>query len=316
MRSGPGRTGRWTRSRRWCSWTPSWSRSATTTSCRTSPPTSRSASTPTGRSTCWASGWPRPRRDTATAGEGARFWASVMTDLRNRGVRDILIACCDGLAGFEDAIGAAFPATVVQTMRRPPGQKRACGRWPAATPPRSPAGLRTIYTAPTPKTPRSTPWPPSPPRRSARNTPRPSRSGKTPGTASPRSWPSPRRCASCSTPPTASSRLNYQLRKVTKARGHFPGDDAVVKLLWLAIINIEDKRARERAARRARNRQAQRPARTPHRRTTRHGLARSTQRTRHRLPRTNQVKDGQPARSIKDLYTPEVTSSTCANICL
>jgi transposase-like protein len=45
--------------------------------------------------------------------------------------------------------------------------------------------------------------------------------------------------------------LNYQLRKVTKARGHFPGDDAVVKLLWLAIVNIEDKRARERIARRA-----------------------------------------------------------------
>ena len=38
------------------------------------------------------------------------------------------------------------------------------------------------------------------------------------------------------------------MRKVTKARGHFPTDDAVVKLLWLAIINIEDKRARERAA--------------------------------------------------------------------
>ena len=41
-----------------------------------------------------------------------------------------------------------------------------------------------------------------------------------------------------------------QLRKVTKARGHFPNDDAAVKLLWLAIINIEDKRARERQARR------------------------------------------------------------------
>jgi len=41
--------------------------------------------------------------------------------------------------------------------------------------------------------------------------------------------------------------LNYQLRKVTKARGHYPDDDAVVKLLWLATINIEDKRARERA---------------------------------------------------------------------
>ena len=41
--------------------------------------------------------------------------------------------------------------------------------------------------------------------------------------------------------------LNYQLRKVTKNRGHFPSDDAAVKLLWLAICNIEDKRARDRA---------------------------------------------------------------------
>ena len=40
--------------------------------------------------------------------------------------------------------------------------------------------------------------------------------------------------------------LNYQLRKVTKNRGHFPNDAAVVKLLWLAICNIEDKRALER----------------------------------------------------------------------
>jgi putative transposase len=64
-----------------------------------------------------------------------------------------------------------------------------------------------------------------------------------------RSWPSARPSANCSIPPTRSS-LNYQLRKVTMARGHFPNDDAVVKLLWLAIINIEDKRARERLARR------------------------------------------------------------------
>jgi transposase-like protein len=48
--------------------------------------------------------------------------------------------------------------------------------------------------------------------------------------------------------------LNYQLWKVTKARGHLPGGDAVVKLLWLAIINIEDKQARERAARQQENR--------------------------------------------------------------
>ena len=41
--------------------------------------------------------------------------------------------------------------------------------------------------------------------------------------------------------------LNYQLRKVTKNRGHFPNGAAAVKLLWLAICNIEDKRARDRA---------------------------------------------------------------------
>ena len=39
---------------------------------------------------------------------------------------------------------------------------------------------------------------------------------------------------------------SYQLRKVSKNRGHFPSDEAVVKLLWLAICDIEDKRARER----------------------------------------------------------------------
>jgi len=41
--------------------------------------------------------------------------------------------------------------------------------------------------------------------------------------------------------------LNFQLRKIIKNRGHFPNDDAAIKLLWLAIRNIEDKRARERA---------------------------------------------------------------------
>ncbi|MFI6267260.1 transposase, partial [Micromonospora sp. NPDC051006] len=41
--------------------------------------------------------------------------------------------------------------------------------------------------------------------------------------------------------------LNFQLRKIIKNRGHFPTDDAVIKLLWLAIRDIEDKRARDRA---------------------------------------------------------------------
>lgn len=40
--------------------------------------------------------------------------------------------------------------------------------------------------------------------------------------------------------------LNFQLRKISKNRGQFPNDDAAVKLLWLGICNIEDKRAAER----------------------------------------------------------------------
>jgi putative transposase len=47
--------------------------------------------------------------------EGAKFWMQVLTDLKQRGVRDILIACVDGLTGFPDAIEAIFPKTTVQT---------------------------------------------------------------------------------------------------------------------------------------------------------------------------------------------------------
>src|SRR5690348_10214357 len=47
--------------------------------------------------------------------EGAKFWMQVLTDLKQRGVRDILICCVDGLKGFPEAIEAVFPQTVVQT---------------------------------------------------------------------------------------------------------------------------------------------------------------------------------------------------------
>jgi transposase-like protein len=186
--------------------------------------------------------------ETATAGEGARFWASVTADLRNRGVCDILIACCDGLAGFEDAVHAAFPHTVVQTcvVHLIRNALRPVARRDAAA---VAAGLRTIYTAADPDA---------------------AFDALAAFSASPlgQKYPQAVRVWENAwdrftpflafTPPvrkllyTTNSieSLNYQLRKVTKARGHFPGDDAVVKLLWLAIINIEDKRARERAARR------------------------------------------------------------------
>jgi len=46
--------------------------------------------------------------------EGAKFWLSVLTELQNRGVKDILIACVDGLKGFPDAINAVYPDTHIQ----------------------------------------------------------------------------------------------------------------------------------------------------------------------------------------------------------
>jgi putative transposase len=187
--------------------------------------------------------------ETATAGEGARFWNSVMTDLKNRGVRDILIACCDGLTGFEDAITAAFNRTVVQrcVVHLIRNALRPVARRDAGEVAKQ---LRTIYTAPTAEAAfdalaafSASPW--------GRKYPQAARvfedawDAFTPFLAF---SPAVRKLLYTT---NAIESLNYQLRKVTKARGHFPGDDAVVKLLWLAIINIEDKRARERLARRA-----------------------------------------------------------------
>jgi putative transposase len=49
------------------------------------------------------------------ATEGAKFWAGVCAELRNRGVRDVLIVCCDGLTGFTEAVEATWPQATVQT---------------------------------------------------------------------------------------------------------------------------------------------------------------------------------------------------------
>ena len=73
----------------------------------TRPPTSRSGSTWTASSTCSGSG-SRPA-------EGAKFWAGVCAELANRGVRDVLIVCCDGLTGLPEAIEATWPQATVQT---------------------------------------------------------------------------------------------------------------------------------------------------------------------------------------------------------
>jgi putative transposase len=179
------------------------------------------------------------------ASEGAKFWAGVCAELRNRGVRDVLIVCCDGLTGFPEAIEATWPQTTVQTctvhliraaMRFVSYQDRK----------RVAAALRPIYTAPTVE---------------AAETEllafADSELGRT-YPAAVATWENAweRFIPFLAFPPavrkiiyTTNSieSLNYQLRKIIKNRGHFPNDDAVIKLLWLAIRDIEDKRARARA---------------------------------------------------------------------
>jgi putative transposase len=179
------------------------------------------------------------------AAEGAKFWAGVLAELRNRGVQDVLIACVDGLTGFPEAIEATWPSTVVQTcvahLIRASMRFIGYGDRKAVA-----AALRPVYTAPTPDAAateldafEASTW-----------------GKKYPATV--RVWRDAweRFTPFLEFPPavrkilyTTNSieSLNYQLRKIIKNRGHFPNDDAVVKLLWLAIRDIEDKRARERA---------------------------------------------------------------------
>jgi putative transposase len=176
--------------------------------------------------------------------EGAKFWAGVCAELANRGIKDVLIVCCDGLTGFPEAIEATWPESTVQTcvvhlirtaMRFVSWRDR---RFVAAA-------LKPIYQAPDAET-----------ARIELDAFAASELGRRhPHTVAAFSSAWERFTPFLAFPPmlrrviyttNAIESLNYQLRKVTKNRGHFPSDDSVVKLLWLAICNIEDKRARER----------------------------------------------------------------------
>jgi transposase-like protein len=83
-----------------------------------------------------------------TGGEGAKFWGGVLTELRNRGIVDVCIACCDGLVGLPDAINATWPEALVQTcvvhLVRNTLRYTGVKDWPKLA-----ADMRTIYTAPT-----------------------------------------------------------------------------------------------------------------------------------------------------------------------
>ncbi len=179
------------------------------------------------------------------AAEGAKFWAGVCAELANRGVRDVLIVCCDGLTGFPEAIEATWPHATVQTCVV--HLIRAAMRYVSyADRKKVAAALRPIYTAPTAE---------------AAETELLGFADSALGTkyrAAVAVWENAweRFIPFLAFPPeirkiiyttNAIESLNFQLRKIIKNRGHFPSDDAAIKLLWLAIRDIEDKRASARA---------------------------------------------------------------------
>ena len=178
--------------------------------------------------------------------EGAKFWLKVFNDLKTRGVGDILIAVVDGLKGLAEAIEVAFPQTTVQTcivhlLRSSLDYTGYRDRKAVA------AALRPIYTAPSAEAAEEAlaafaagPW---------------GAKYSTIVQSWQRAWahvipffafpPAVRRVLYTT---NAIESLHMQLRKIIKTRGHFPSDDAALKLLWLALRNIlTDKiqRARE-----------------------------------------------------------------------
>ncbi len=178
------------------------------------------------------------------ATEGAKFWAGVCAELANRGVADVLIVCCDGLTGFPEAIEATWPDSLVQTcvvhLIRAAMRFVAYGQRKAVA-----EALKTVYQASD---------------ADAAKAALDAFAGSDLGQRNPNTvrvfedaWE--RFTPFLAFPPmlrrviyttSAIESMNYQLRKIIKNRGHFPNDAAVVKLLWLAICNIEDKRARDR----------------------------------------------------------------------
>jgi putative transposase len=170
--------------------------------------------------------------------EGAKFWLQVVTELKNRGVTDIFIACVDGLKGFPEAIESVFPQTTVQLcivhlLRHSLNYVNWKQRKEVA------ADLKRVYTAATDTeaeqrlTEFSAKW-----------------DAKYPMIA--KSWRSnwARVIPFFAHPPeirrviyttNAIESLNMSLRKVTKARGSFPNDESVAKLLYLALRNIAKK---------------------------------------------------------------------------
>ena len=171
--------------------------------------------------------------------EGAKFWQKVVIDLRNRGVRDILVACCDGLTGLPDAIRSVFPDTVVQTcvvhvIRNAMRFVSYKDRRKVA------AGMRAIYTAATVEA-----------AELALKDFDTQFGTQYPGAVDvwQNAWGDfipfldyPVELRKIVYTTNAIESINFQLRKITKNRGHFPDKEAAMKLLYLGLRNISSER--------------------------------------------------------------------------
>ena len=170
--------------------------------------------------------------------EGAKFWLQVVTELRNRGVQDIFIACVDGLKGFPEAIEAVFPKTVVQLcivhmVRHSLNYVSWKRRKDVA------ADLRHIYQAATAQ---------EAEQRLGEFEARWDDEYLPIGQSWRRNWN--RLIPFFDYPPeirkviyttNAIESVNMSLRKLTKNRGSFPSDEALLKLFYLALRNISQK---------------------------------------------------------------------------
>ncbi len=175
-------------------------------------------------------------------GEGSKFWLSVLTELKNRGAEDVLIVCCDGLKGLPDAIEATWPQATTQTCVI--HLLRASFRY-AGNDHRKKvaAALKPVYTAPSVEA-----------AEAAFAEFEAGLGQRYPAIV--RLWrdqwetfipflafPAEVRRVVYTTNMIES--INYQLRKVTKNRGHFPNERAALKLLYLAVRNITTERGGE-----------------------------------------------------------------------
>jgi transposase-like protein len=169
-------------------------------------------------------------------GEGAKHWLRVLSELKNRGVEDVLMLVCDGLKGLPDAVGEVWPRTVVQTcvvhLLRASFRYAARQDWDKIA-----KALKPVYTAPTEDA----------------ATTRFLEFAETWGKKYPAivrlwesSWPeftpflqfdAEIRRIVCTTNSIES--VNARIRKAVRARGHFPTEQAALKCVYMAVMSLD-----------------------------------------------------------------------------